>query len=77
MEQQFIFKGRLDRTIKHHGKLIALEEIELCLKAHQAIQDAVVIHKNKSLEAFITLLEGNSITQSRVMSYLNSILPGI
>ncbi|KAG9451686.1 hypothetical protein H6P81_004590 [Aristolochia fimbriata] len=51
----FVFLGRIDRTIKVSGHRVALEEIENSLRAHPDVVDAAVVafHKNQGQLALL------------------------
>lgn len=77
-----VFLGRKDRTIKHNGQRIALEEIEHILVGHPDVTDAaVVFHHGQGelmqLVAFIILKEGQSdeTFRSSIKSWMVDKLP--
>lgn len=77
-----VFLGRKDRTIKHNGQRIALEEIEHILVGHPDVTDAaVVFHHGQGelmqLVACIILKEGQSdeTFRSSIKSWMVDKLP--
>ncbi|MDF5721900.1 MAG: amino acid adenylation domain-containing protein, partial [Rhizonema sp. PD37] len=72
------YLGRIDNQIKIRGFRIELGEIEAVISLHPAIQESVVIAREKipghmSLEAYIVLSQ--SITNSELRGFLKQKLP--
>lgn len=77
---QVEFAGRVDNQIKLRGFRIELEEIEIQLRAHSSIQDAVVVLQDFSstdhrLHAFVVYQQGEEPTASELRRHLRKTLP--
>ena len=74
------FIGRIDNQVKIRGFRIELGEIEQVLKRHAGVRDAVVITHgntadNKRLAAFIIYREGKTVTDAKLLTHLQTLLP--
>jgi amino acid adenylation domain-containing protein len=74
------FMGRLDHQVKLRGYRIELVEIESVLRAHDAIENAVVILREDivgepRLVAYVTLNPGKSLDTGKVKEYAGRLLP--
>jgi len=74
------FLGRKDHQIKLRGFRIELEEIEIILMSHYAVNQAVVIfqvlnNEVKQLLAYVVLKKGRQLAEAQLKSYLNLMLP--
>lgn len=72
--------GRADNQIKIRGHRVELSEIESALTSHPAISQAAVrLHENKHrigyLVAYLIAAANGSVDDSKIRSYLETILP--
>jgi amino acid adenylation domain-containing protein len=77
---QIEFVGRVDNQIKLRGFRIELEEIEMQLRKHSAIKDAVVVLQDFSatdhrLHAFVVYQTSEEPTASELRRHLRQALP--
>ena len=73
------YLGRNDNQIKMNGHRIELDEIEMQLKTHQLVMQAIVLVKNehyhRQLVAYVLLKPGNKLRDLNLHHYLKTILP--
>lgn len=75
INNSFIFLGRIDRQIKLHGKLIALEEIERVINTHPKITNAAVIYDDTDgIKRLIAFVESEHITIKVLKTFLGNNL---
>ena len=72
--------GRIDHQVKIRGFRVELGEIEARLKAHPAVQDAVVIdvlrgEENRQLAAYVALRAGAAADAESLRAHLEASLP--
>jgi non-ribosomal peptide synthase protein (TIGR01720 family) len=76
------FLGRLDQQVKIHGHRIELEEIEVALRQHPAVREAVVVTQedahdgNKRLVAYWVADQESPPSPQDVRRFLQQKLPG-
>ena len=73
--------GRLDHQVKIRGFRVELDEIEIILRSHAAVRQAVVVaaeaqNGDQKLVAYILFRYGQDLTASDVRRYLRRQLPG-
>lgn len=75
---EFYFHGRLDDLTKISDKRVSLVEIEMALRGHPSVTDAVVrvvaVGKRDRIIAFIQPIPGQSLAQPEVMAFLEDRL---
>lgn len=73
------FCGRVDRQVKISGKRVEVGEIELCIRNHHDISDAIVLvskNEQKQLHAFITTTKApEKYDLQALRKHLNESLP--
>jgi len=77
------YVGRKDTQVKVRGYRIELEEIEVKLRAHAAVKDAVVVHQDDGeharLVGYIVLAQSLNVTANvtagELRQHLNALLP--
>jgi non-ribosomal peptide synthase protein (TIGR01720 family) len=74
------YLGRVDQQVKLRGYRIELGEIEAALRAHPAVQDAVVLMREdvpgeKRLVAYPVVQAGQRLSVSELRAYLQGHLP--
>jgi amino acid adenylation domain-containing protein len=74
------FLGRSDYQVKIRGYRVELEEVEVALKQHPAIQQAVVcaqedIQRNKRLVAYVVYSRETAVSLHTLRSFLQTKLP--
>jgi amino acid adenylation domain-containing protein/non-ribosomal peptide synthase protein (TIGR01720 family) len=74
------FLGRTDNQVKIRGYRVELEEIEIALAAHQAVDETVVLaradlNEEKRLIAYVVATAGNSPAVSELREFLKIALP--
>ncbi|MGV3524856.1 MAG: non-ribosomal peptide synthetase [Candidatus Sericytochromatia bacterium] len=73
---QLCFRGRLDRQLKHNGRLLCPEESEAVLHAHPAIARAAVVpHRSGPLVAWLELHADLPTVPADLEAHLNAHLP--
>lgn len=70
-DKGLIFKGRIDRQIKHNGQLICLEEIEQSINTMEEVKNITVVYKNKKIYAYF---EGN-INSDLIVNHISKKIP--
>ncbi len=75
------FLGRVDRQVKICGFRIELEEIEIALKRHPGIREAIAVAKDvstteKQLVAFVVPNSKGATDVSQLRARLSEVLPG-
>ena len=73
------YLGRQDNQIKINGHRIELDEIEVQLKTHRSVMQAIVLikstHHHRQLAAYVLLKPGNELHQINLYHYLKTRLP--
>ena len=74
------FHGRKDRQIKARGYRVELDEVEVALGSHNAVESAAaygVPDEDGSLhiEATVTLRDGHAVTQEALRAHVATTLP--
>lgn len=73
------YLGRKDNQIKINGYRIELEEIEMQLKTHHLVRQAIVLVKHEEhhrlLTAYILLKPGNQLQNVNLHHYLKNLVP--
>jgi amino acid adenylation domain-containing protein len=76
---RLVFLGRSDAQVKVRGHRIELGEIEAGIRAHQAIEDAVVLLQeedaNARIVAYVVPAAGSLVTLEALRSFLRETLP--
>ena len=72
--------GRLDRQVKIRGFRVEPAEVEVTLRQHQAVAEAVVVHRetrpgDPRLLAFVVPHDGDSVSGSDLRAFLRASLP--
>jgi len=67
--------GRVDRQVKVRGYRVQLEEIEFCLRHHDAIEDAAATFDGDRLLAYVVPRPGARTTVNELYAYARSRLP--
>jgi len=74
------FLGRKDGQVKIRGYRVELGEIELALKLHPAVADAVVLrlgeHARSFLRAYVIARQGQTVDGKVLAKFLAELLPG-
>lgn len=75
-----IFLGRADQQIKLRGFRIEPEEVEVVLKRHESVKDAVVVKRQSKqgddqLAAYLVVEENADFDKAELRSYLGDKLP--
>jgi len=75
-----VFMGRMDQQIKLRGFRIEPGEVEVVLKSHASVREAVVVkrqskHGDDQLVAYLVLEEKAGFQKAELRSYLGSKLP--
>lgn len=78
IKDNIYYLGRLDDCLKINGFRVHLGEIELALKSHSKIQDAVVLVNQRNdqdvINAFYSVKEGQSCNDVELKEFLNKKL---